>query len=241
MHRFFVPPAQICNDNLVILGSDVQHIKNVLKFKCKDNLEIYDSTGYNYVVEITHIGKQEVKLKILKKTLSKNETNIKITLCQGIPKLNKMELIVQKSVELGVERIIPVITERSIIRKFSEEKKQRLKKIAIESCTQSGGNILPVIENPVEFKDAIMECPNYELSLFFWEGASNFSGMRDILQKHKGANKIIVFIGPEGGFARREVDSAVNSGAIPVWLGPKILRTETAGIVVISNILYEFN
>ena len=77
MHRFFVPPAQICNDNLVILGSDVQHIKNVLKFKCKDNLEIYDNTGYNYVVEITHIGKQEVKLKILKKLCQKMKQILK--------------------------------------------------------------------------------------------------------------------------------------------------------------------
>jgi len=245
MSRFFISIDSIDSDNniITITGEDVKHIRNVLRSVPGDSLELSDGSGMDYDVAIETIGKDNITTRILSTKPNKTEPPVKITLFQGVPKADKMEFIIQKCVELGVVRIVPVITERTVVKFNSSDaaaKTVRWNRIALEAAKQCDRGAVPVVEEPVRLDGALKLAECCGLKLLPYEEEATES-----MQKHLNSSEAVdavevaVFIGPEGGFAPAEVEKAVKSGFRSVTLGPRILRTETAGIAVIAIIMYE--
>jgi RNA methyltransferase, RsmE family len=240
VRKFFVKNEDIKDGIARINGDDAHHIINVLRFKIGTKLII--SNGKNqYVVSVIDIENSSVILKIIEEYNQVVESPVNITLYQGLPKSDKMDLIIQKCTEIGIKKIVPVETEFSTIKikeKNIYNKISRWKKISLEASKQSGRSIVPDVLMPVGFKDALESLNEFDLCLIPYEKETNMR-LKDVLKKNFDAKNICVFIGPEGGFSENEIMAAIEYGAIPVTLGPRILRTETAGIVTSSIILYE--
>lgn len=240
MRRFFVKEEHIINGYAYIEGKDAHHILNVLRLSKGVQIIISDRTK-EYLTVIEEISDDKVKLKIIEDIQTNSESSIDITLYQGLPKADKMELIVQKCTELGIRSFVPVSTRYSVINIDETNKVKKInrwQKISYEAAKQSGRIIVPDVCMPVTFKEAIDKISEYDLCLIPYEKEKN-TGIKDILKSSGYANKIAVFIGSEGGFSEEEIMLAIEHGAKPVTLGPRILRTETAGIVVCSIIMYE--
>ncbi len=245
LHRFFVLPETIKDGRVVIKGSDVKHIKNVLRLKKGNNIIIFDGAGKEYLVTIEDI-KNDVKGKITHQEEAKDKKHPKIVLLQGIPKGSKMDFVIQKCTEAGVNRIVPLITERTIVKlngKRLTEKQKRWQKIAKSSAQQSGSVTVPHIDEPVAFFKALDRIDSKALNLIAWE-AETSNSLKKVLKQHcsliqQEDSVISVFVGPEGGFSYKEIEKVRLEGAIPVSLGSRILRTETAGFAIAIMILYE--
>lgn len=242
MPRFFVDPQYIGPETITVEGENYNHIKNVLRLKKDDSIVICDGLGTDYSGYIEDFGQGIVKVKIIKTERNKTEPPVKVTLYQGLPKADKMEYIIQKSVELGIARIVPVITGRTIVKldgaKDSEKKTSRWQKIASEAAKQCNRGIIPSVELPITFKVALNSVKESGFNLIPYENEQEVT-LSSSLTKASGNRDISFFIGPEGGFTEEEVDMAKKSGVISVSLGPRILRTETAGISLLSIIMYE--
>lgn len=250
MSRFFVSIDSIDFENniIVITGENVKHIRGVLRSVPGDLLEISDGSGTDYEAAIEEIGKDNITAKIKRAWRNKTEPPVKITLFQGIPKADKMEFIIQKCVELGVFHIVPVITERTVVKitnsADSASKTARWNRIALEAAKQCDRGIIPKVDEPVRFEEALRLAESCSLKLLPYEEEKSGS-LRKYLNEQKqlyGTGNMVnaaVFIGPEGGFAPSEAQKAIGYGFGSVTLGPRILRTETAGITVISIIMYE--
>lgn len=242
MHRFFVPKDQISDKTITIIGSDVNHIKNVLRMEPEDKIEIIDSRGNSFIASIKQIHSDEVQATIIKSLTNNPKLSTKITLAQCLPKAKKMDFIVQKATELGVSHIIPVISERSIpkIEEKADKKLSHWQKIAREASEQSGRTITPEILALTKFEDLIKTAKNYKLALIPWEGEQCLILKQIPLPDHQitRSSDILIIIGPEGGFSREEIELAKKFGIIPITLGKRILRTETAGIVLLAQLLY---
>lgn len=240
MHRFFVNKNQIDNNNIYIKDKDLAHIKNVLRLKTNDKIEV-SCDGLNYLCEIDQITKEAVKANILSTSTGNSESNINITLYQGLAKGSKMDLIIQKCVEIGVKDFYAVETDRTIV-KINNQKKEdskidRWQAIAEEAAKQSKRDYIPKIKGIISFKDMIEVLKEEGNTIVPYENEENLSikeGLKDI-----NGNKINLIIGPEGGFEEAEIQSLIDIGAKIVTLGPRILRTETAGVVASTIILYE--
>ena len=235
MNRFFIPKDQVKGDTLSICGSDVNHIKNVLRKQISDEIICFDGSGFEYLSKIENISKDRITLKIISRNHSEIEPKIQINLCQCLPKQGKMDDIVKKSVELGVHEITPVISERSIPKKGNIE---RWQKIAKEAAQQSGRLIVPEVFPPHYFDEILHIAEKAKLKLIAYEGEKT-KHLKDVL-KTTNPSSVAVFVGPEGGFSAEEVKTAIDHGFECVSLGKRILRTETAGLAVISMILYEY-
>ena len=221
MPKFFVKNEQIKDNEITILGEDVKHIANVLRLKKEDEIQICNlDTKMNYIANINEIDKKYVKCKIKKIENTDSETQVNITLYQGLPKADKMEYIIQKNVELGVKKIIPVEME--------------------VASKQSGRDIIPKIEIPTNIKKICENINEYDIVLVAYENEED-NTLKTELQKIKRTDnlKIAIIIGPEGGIDKKEILQLKEVGAKTITLGQRILRTETASIVVISNIIYE--
>ena len=242
MHRFFIPSDNIRQNKATITGSDVNHIRNVLRLNAGDGIELLDGTGNIYAAKIEKFEKDKVICEVASYRESKSEPRVQVTVIQSLPKGPKIDLIVQKLTEIGVHKIIPAISERSIP-KLSEEKQEkkvlRWQRIAKEASEQSARGIVPHVAEIKSFEKALEETKNSELKLIPWEMEDKRT-LKEILKKNKKAKSIIIAIGPEGGFSKAEIEKAEKAGFIPVSLGRRILRTETAGIVALAEILYEF-
>jgi 16S rRNA (uracil1498-N3)-methyltransferase len=252
MSRFFVSTDAVDSDNhrITITGEDVKHIRNVLRCIPGDALELSDGSGMDYDVAIESIEKDNIFTKIVNKGPNKTEPPVNITLFQGIPKADKMEYIIQKCIELGVVRIVPVMTARTVVRfesaRDTASKTLRWKRIALEAAKQCDRGVVPLVEEPVRLEMALKLAESCDLRLLPYEEETDGS-LRKHLQEYKESNpgkscsfgNIALFIGPEGGFTTNEVQKAVESGFKSVTLGPRILRTETAGVAVISIMMYE--
>lgn len=238
MSRFFVDRENISETEVTILGDDVKHISKVLRLRVGDEILVSDKCKTDYTCTVSEISQGEIKAKICAKSENTAEPPVYITLYQGLPKSDKMDYIVQKCVELGVSEITPVITKRVVgVPHDSEKKILRWQRIAEEAAKQCGRGIVPVINAPIDFKSAISEmCGNEALNLMPYECESE-GKLKDTLTSFNGKN-INVLIGPEGGFEESEVTLARESGTSTVTLGPRILRTETAPLAVISAIMY---
>jgi 16S rRNA (uracil1498-N3)-methyltransferase len=249
MRRFFVKSKNIREDKVLINSDEAKHIVQVLRLKAKDKIKIFNENGNEYVAEIVRADKKEVIGKILEKCRLATEPPIELTLVQGLPKSNKMDFVVQKVAELGGKKIIPVITRRTIVRLDKNKaaaRQRRWQKIAREAAKQSGRSIIPSIEPVTTFIQSLENIDQEGLYLIPWEESSS-GGLKAILCRFaedspktgKTPKRITVFIGPEGGFTPDEVRKAREKGAISLSLGPRLLRTETAGLVTLAMILYE--
>ena len=234
MPRFFVPQDQIP----IITGSDAHQIRNVLRMKPGDKLELFDGYGKAYQAEIQTINKDKVTCKILATQTSNSSSNIKVTLAQALPKGQKMDLIIQKCTELGIEQVIPMVSERSLP---TSNKSARWQRIAKDAAEQSGRINVPEITKIKTFAEAIKTKDKYDLAIIPWELEQNNQLKPFLKQLNNDGNlTILIIIGPEGGFSQTEVQQAQTAGLIPITLGQRILRTETAGLAILSMINYEF-
>ncbi|MCM8710405.1 16S rRNA (uracil(1498)-N(3))-methyltransferase [Clostridium sp. SYSU_GA19001] len=241
MHKFFVKKENIDGDFAVIEDDDVKHIYKVLRLSVGDKISINNLEGSEFLGEIRSINKRQVTVKLLEKLPVNNESPINIYLYQGLPKSSKMDLIVQKGTELGVKEITPVITERVIVKsELGEFKKvDRWNRIALEACKQCKRTLIPKINTPIEFEHLINDIKTMDLVVVPYENQESF-GIKNVIKSVKNNTKnIAIVIGPEGGFEQSEIEVFRNIGAHIVTLGPRILRTETAGFVCVSLLMYE--
>lgn len=251
MPKFFVNSEQVDNGEIRIIGDDVNHIKNVLRMKVDDVFNVCDNiNSINYKVKIDSFESESVVCKILEKCENLAESNVKVHIYQGLPKADKMELIIQKSVELGVEKIIPVEMKRCVVKldgKDKLKKVDRWNKISEVAAKQSGRDIIPEICQVETVKQMTEKFDEYDLVILCYENEKDLfikdilrdSKVIDILHKNNGI-KIAVIIGPEGGIDSSEVNVMNEKGARVVSLGNRILRTETVAISLLSIIMYEF-
>jgi 16S rRNA (uracil1498-N3)-methyltransferase len=241
MSRYFVNNSQINENNIIISGEDYQHLKKVLRTE-KGDIVTVCCDGYDYTAEIAQISSDRISSIIIDKKKNITESSLKVTLFQGLPKADKMELIVQKCIELGVNEIIPVITDRSVSKintdRDAQNKVSRWQKIALEAAKQCNRGVIPKIGMPIKFIEAVNLASKKDLSIIPYE-KENTTGFRDVVSKCSGIKTSSIFIGPEGGFTEQEIQSADSNGIKKITLGPRILRTETAGIVALSLMMYE--
>ncbi len=244
MHRFYVENCNNLQQNIIISGQDVNHIRNVLRLKCGEHILVSDGNGKDYQCLITDIQSDMVEARI--EDISKNcaELSVDIVLFQGMPKQDKMEFIIQKAVELGVKEIVPVMTKRSVVKlddKKAEKKLERYNAIAKSAAEQSGRGIIPEVKEFMSFREAINYAEKLQMNIIPYEEAEGIKYSRKVIKDIKGHKSLGIFIGPEGGFALDEVDMATGIGAKCITLGNRILRTETAGLAVLSIIMFELD
>ena len=241
MHHFFVTPEQVKEENIWIEGSDVNHIKNVLRMKIGEELHISDGNNNKYLCEISAISSETVCASIKEELISDTELPSKLYLFQGLPKGDKMELIVQKAVELGVYEIIPVATKRAVVKlddKKAVKKVERWNSISEGGAKQSGRNVIPKVQNVMSYKEAMQYAKELDVVLIPYELAEGMAETRQIIEAIQPGQSVGIFIGPEGGFETEEVEYAISQGAIAITLGKRILRTETAGLTTLSILMY---
>lgn len=241
MYHFFVKQEQIGQKEIVITGEDVNHIRNVLRMKSGEEVAISNGQGLNYCCKITEITKEKVIAEILSEREEQGELPAKLYLFQGLPKGEKMELIIQKAVELGVYQIIPVSTRRSIVKlegKKAEAKIKRWNSIAESAAKQSGRGIIPKVTGVMPLKQAFSYAKEFQRKIIPFEHAKGMSETKRELEQIKPKMEVGIFIGPEGGFEDEEIALAQQEGIIPISLGKRILRTETAGLMLLSVIGY---
>lgn len=239
MYHFFVEEEQVNGENAYISGSDVNHIVNVLRMKIGEELLISVKGDWDYLCKIEEIENDRVNLKLLE-CMEQRELPIKLTLLQGIPKSDKIEMIIQKATELGVSEIIPVKTNRVVVKideKKTQAKVNRWNAIAQSAAKQSKRSIIPKVLNPQTLDNALEIVKDYGVKLLPYENADGIKKTKDILNSLNSKNNIAVFIGPEGGFEEAEVKKSTDSGFEVITLGKRILRTETAGLALLSNIM----
>lgn len=246
MARFFVSPGQIGPAKISIFDSDVNHIRKVLRMKEGEELTVSDGEGTDYFCRISSISEDVVECEIIDKWTSYVELPVKMYLFQGLPKADKMELIIQKAVELGAYEIIPVAMTRSIVKlddKKAAKKTARWQGIAESGAKQSGRAIIPSVHEPLKFKDALKYAEALDALIAPYEKAEGITESRTIINRlasDEAVKSIGIFIGPEGGFDEKEIEQLLDIGANPITLGRRILRTETAGFTVLSILMYAF-
>lgn len=234
--------GQICGDRIVITGEDVNHIKNVLRMKIGEEIAVSNGVdGREYRCEVAQLLSDEVVCKL--RFIKENDVELpaQVYLFQGLPKADKMELIIQKAVELGVYSVIPVATRRSIVKlddKKAVAKQNRWQGIAEAAAKQSKRKIIPKIEKVMSFAEALEMAKELEVRLIPYELAEDMSHTKEIIERIREEQKIAIFIGPEGGFDETEIALASEVGVEPITLGKRILRTETAGMTVLAWLMY---
>ena len=241
MHRFFAEPGQIGEKEIVITGADVNHIRNVLRMRADEEVLIADGQGAEYRCKLTELGENEVRAQILWKLDGNAELASAITLFQGLPKSDKMDLIVQKCVELGVDRIVPVSTKRAVVKLDAKKEQTRLKRwntISESAAKQSGRGVIPEVSGVMSFGKALEEAKKLDVLLIPYERAEHMTETRRVMGEIRPGQYVGIFIGPEGGFEESEVEEAVAAGAQAITLGRRILRTETAGLAVMAMLGY---
>lgn len=241
MHKFFVSKENISGNTAVITGDDVKHIYKVLRLESGDKVNINNCEGKEYLGEILSVDKKEVRVKLIKGLEVSNESNLKITLFQGLPKSSKMDLIVQKGTELGISNITPIITERVVVKSEMGEftKTERWQRIALEACKQSKRSFIPEVNTPIEFEELLNRADEFDLIVVPYENEEGY-GIKKLMQDISSPiNNVAIVIGPEGGFEEIEINALSNKGAKIVTLGSRILRTETAGFVCAALLQYE--
>ncbi len=241
MHHFFVTPDQVKDGEIWIEGADVNHIKNVLRMKDGEELEVSDGSGITYLCTLVSATGEKVCAAIKEELQRDTELPSKLYLFQGLPKADKMELIIQKAVELGVYEVIPVTTKRAVVKlddKKAGKKVERWNSISESGAKQSGRNVIPQVKEVMSFKNALEYAKTLDVLLIPYELAEGMMQTRQLIEQIVPGQSVGIFIGPEGGFEVSEVESAMQYGAKPITLGKRILRTETAGLTMLSILMY---
>lgn len=244
MQRFFVEPHQIDEEahQIHITGSDVNHISNVLRMKTGEELWISDGSKYEYRCTIESFEPDEVILHIVYSQEPEYELPCRIYLFQGLPKADKMELIIQKAVELGAYEIIPVETKRCVVKldgRKSAKKTARWQQIAESAAKQSKRMLIPNVHEVLTFREALKYAESMDVRLVPYELARGMQETKEILAGIEPGQSVGIFIGPEGGFEEKEIEAAIEGGAKPITLGRRILRTETAGLAILSVLMFQ--
>lgn len=244
MPRFFVNRSDVTDSEIFISGSDVNHIKNVLRMNVGEEISVSDGEGRDYFGKITALDKDLVTVHIENSWDSFVELPARIYLFQGLPKADKMELIIQKAVELGVYEIIPVMMKRTIVKldpKKEGKKLTRWQGISESAAKQSGRGVIPKVAAPMDFKQALALAKTLDATILPYEKARGMDAARALIHDMKDKKSIGIFIGPEGGFDESEVALAEAAGAHTMTLGHRILRTETAGLAALSILMFELD
>lgn len=241
MYQFFVENKQVGKDKIVITGSDVNHIGNVLRMKPGEKVRISDEDGKAYHCHVEKITSLEVLASIDALDEQGSELSQKIYLFQGLPKGDKMEWIIQKAVELGVYEVIPVEMKNCVVKldaKKADSKVKRWQAIAESAAKQSKRTIIPKIKMPIPYKQALEQAKELDVMLVPYENERGMEATRTAIKSIKEKDRVGILIGPEGGFAPEEV-ACIPKGMHKISLGRRILRTETAGLTTLSMLLYE--
>ena len=238
MHRFFIPKP--FKEEMQITGKDAHHIIDVLRMAPGDRLQVVADDGISFVGEITAVGTNTVTVLAREVLRETHDPDVRISLLQGLAKGDKMEFIIQKAVEIGVAEIFPVAMEHSVVvldSSKAEKKVERWQRIAEAAAKQSKRDSIPAVHEVMSLGQ-ILQQEKWDLLLVAYESENQVS-LKEVLQSHKEAMTIGVVIGPEGGLSMEEVEIAQKQGGIAVSLGRRILRTETAGLVAATAVLYE--
>lgn len=241
MQNFFVYDWQVQGDTVTIEGADVNHIVNVLRMKVGEEVSVHDDVNRKYLCRIAELQEDKVCLSILEQQASDTELPCRIYLFQGLPKGDKMEWIIQKGVELGAYAIVPVTTKRAVVKldeKKAQKKVSRWNSIAESAAKQSGRGMIPEVLPVMKFAEALEFAKDLDLNLIPYEKAEGIADTKQRIAEIRPGQSIGIFIGPEGGFEEAEVEMAKEKRAIPVTLGRRILRTETAGMTMLSILMY---
>lgn len=242
MHQFFVEPSRILGNRVVITGSDVNHIRQVLRMKPGEEIAVFngvDQKEYRCSIEAFTPDSVVCALRFVKE--DGLELSSRVTLFQGLPKADKMEFVVQKMVELGVHRIVPVATKRCVVRldaKKAAAKVQRWQTIAEAAAKQSKRRIVPQVGEVCSVSEALAQASGMDIRLIPYELSEGMGETKRLIESARAGQEISIFIGPEGGFEPEEVEAAQRAGFVPVTLGRRILRTETAGLCVMAWLMY---
>lgn len=241
MYQFFVEDTQVGASSAVIGGSDVNHIKNVLRMKRGERVRISTVSGRNYYGEIAELSDAAVFVDILEECAEDTELTSRIYLFQGLPKSDKMELIIQKAVELGVYEIVPVVMKNCVVKldeKKAQSKVTRWQEIAKSAAKQSKRSLIPTVCMPLSYKEAVAKAAELDVVLVPYENERGMEATREAIAQITPGESIGIFIGPEGGFAEAEIALAKEKQAQIISLGKRILRTETAGLAALSILMY---
>lgn len=237
MYHFFVSKEQIGPGEINITGGDVNHVRNVLRMKAGEKIFVSDGEKKGYCCEIEEMTGEQVTARILSEEDGDRELPARLYLFQGLPKSDKMELIIQKAVELGVYQVIPVATRRTIVKLDNKKEEARIKrwnKIAESAAKQSGRGLIPEVTGVMTFEKALALAEHCQVKIIPFEHAEGMEAAKRELERLGPGMDGAIFIGPEGGFEDEEVAQAERAGVKPVSLGRRILRTETAGLMVLS-------
>jgi 16S rRNA (uracil1498-N3)-methyltransferase len=240
MHRFFVNIDSFDDDTVVLSADQAHQLLKVLRMKVGARIIVLDDRGWEYVLELDRIERRHASGKIIEKRPAAAEPDLQITVYQGLMKGDRFSWVLQKCTEIGVRRLVPVITRRTSIQDPSRVGPNRLarwRRIIVEAAEQSKRGRIPALGPVMSFAHALEEIEAGQLSLIPWEMASE-PNLRTVLQSAT-PSRCALFIGPEGGFERDELAQAREKGVIPITLGPRILRTETAAVVASALLLYE--
>ena len=244
MFQFFVDKSQIIEETatVTITGPDVNHISHVLRMKTGEQFYVTDGERQGkYLCALKSVSAEQVVCDIVQNITDTTELPCEIVLYQGLPKADKMELIIQKAVELGASRIVPVETKRSVVKldaKKAQAKISRWQGIAEAAAKQSKRDVIPVIGELTTLKEALKEAADFEVSMMPYENAEGMAFTRKLLEGIQPGQRVAIFVGPEGGFDESEVEAALSMGTKPMTLGRRILRTETAGLAILSMLVY---
>lgn len=248
MYRFYIPPADIIpgknnhSGQAIIRGAEFRHLSRVLRLSLGEDVLVFDGLGHEYSGQIISLAPGEAMLHLGESTFFSGEASLEVWLVQGLPKGEKMNLIIQKATELGVRGIIPLQTKYSVVKMEAKRTAERLRKwqrVALEAVKQCGRTFLPTITPPTNLADFLAGLPAQHHLFIPWEkGGSSFRAVLAEKEQTEKSIPIYIFIGPEGGFAQEEVALVQSYGGIPLSLGPRLLRTETAGLATIAALMF---
>lgn len=241
MYHFFVTPKQVQDGFCTITGQDVNHIRNVLRMRQGEQIGIRDGISRNYICIIEELGTDRIRARILSEEKENSELPCRIYLFQGLPKSDKMDWIIQKAVELGVYQILPMATRRAVVKldgKKAEAKVRRWNAVAESAAKQSGRMIIPEVTDVVSFSKACKMAGQMDCGLIPYELARGMDEAREVFGRIRPGMQVGILIGPEGGFDMEEIEEAQTEGILPVTLGRRILRTETAGMAALSILMF---
>jgi 16S rRNA (uracil1498-N3)-methyltransferase len=241
MKHSIIERSKIKDDRALITGSEARHVGRVLRLEVGDTIKLIDEMGWEYRGEITDKKTQAIEVRILERYPPRKEFPINVVLGQALPKARKMDYIVQKATELGVDSIIPFFSTRTVPeldRNRQGKKGERWEKIVFEATKQCGRTVIPQVKKIVTFEEVIKKGDDKSLKIILWEDEKN-NRLHNVLENLQQFKKIIILVGPEGGFTEKEVDEARDHGFLSVGLGNSILRTETVGIYLLSVLHYK--
>lgn len=241
MYHFFIDASQKKGREIIVTGSDVNHMKNVLRMKPGGRVCVNVESAWEYECEISRFDKGEAHLTVVKERIANRELPADLILYQGLPKGDKMELIIQKAVELGASKIVPVATKRSVVKldeKKEQAKRRRWQSICESAAKQSGRTKIPEVGALMGFEEAIKEAVSFDAAYIPYECERDMNKTLAALEQVEKGMRIGIFIGPEGGFEAAEIELAKKAGIVPITLGRRILRTETAGLMLLSVLMF---